>query len=1378
MRLGDYQTLRELRRSGAASLWEVEPVGGGGDGGKRAAKILQPPAFWSDEERSARVARFLARARVQEQAARAGRHWAPVHAMGEDADEAHYVTDLYPATAEQLVRKPKAVMNGAGLFRIMRGVVAGLIELTEAAGRGHGRLTAGNVLLTSENPASAAVALSDPAVEPPRDGEAGDCRAVGELLFALVMRRAPEPGEVAKASSAWRALGPRRRQWRELCNRLLDPAEPLDSLDGLRDAVARCRPPKVSSKQALRAGIAVSLVVGAVVAFSGYRIVRHKKYVKDWKELCQTSGWLPDFVRELNARGGERLKVILGGVPNDAVGPIKALAAESVVGPKEIRGARTDTNRNLEDDPPEELGNAKVVRQVTTIMAGVRAVEALRDPDKWEVLKSAQQLGAEYGRGAGTYVQYLREAADGIMGGRANLAANLAKLVEYQKWLKPLHALAGPYKRIESEENTDQQLKAEFEAAVEEVAGFSAESTAFAQVDDLARVAAGVVRGLDDLKSGRFDEKRFREERREQLAGKTKRAFMEAWAAEVPRYRILSEGENPLLTRAPIDWEITGKAGGQERVVVGRKAVKWDALLDGMAEDIAEVKDDARLAARGEEALKSLTAQRAALLRRPPLVKDKIEVDLEKFVEQATTIHQDLLKDNPAKVDEFKAGVAAEVGRLRASGDFVSRAQAAELERVAALPKWRLGRKTERVEAVKAFFRALPAEPDVKKFESATGRAWAIDLAALAKRQWDDQVRRAIGGVLSEGKEAEAPALEAQAQSTRKTFEGWLGRLEQLGSACMALEDGLNDYPLASEMDSAGSKTISDLRGSVSGGNGDAEILKVLEPVIARADDFIKTASRPPKELHDVVARGRPDGLPRHLESRLAAWRGADRQGLPLGPANDVRQALLTELGGASNKAAAGRGAKVVNDVWRDIARTEIAAPAMGTEMAVLAEAVKLLDAKPAPPLTLDLLDEAGRFNVSVYRVVRAAAAKAVDSEVGKRVADARQAAAAVRGAGGAVAGGPRAGVAVDELEAWLDRAKPPSDAPRIDQVGPAGEAPKRKGWRFDAKFEGPGVAYTNDGLRVRLEFFDLPDAECYMCKTEVSIELFAAVMSAASPGAIKDVRAPEGGLMAWTIKPGPTIEPTADWFTPNPNQKGVNYVPNVGDLPPPAGRGRSPLYPLQRISPKVAELVAAELNCQIPTVRQWEAALAEELKLNPTGLWNVRDQKSWQNNINGGAFPGTWGVVGDIAGQKAGLNDFWLTDPDGAFPRKEKGVKPYEDDGHLMFQMVDPAAPGAEPPGPWARVGKGARFDHIIGNVAEYVVTEESPKTYLAAGNSALSPQLPLNEHVRLSPERARLGFPDVGIRLAFKRPVRAYYVRLNENRKSEDQLFINRSR
>jgi hypothetical protein len=444
--------------------------------------------------------------------------------------------------------------------------------------------------------------------------------------------------------------------------------------------------------------------------------------------------------------------------------------------------------------------------------------------------------------------------------------------------------------------------------------------------------------------------------------------------------------------------------------------------------------------------------------------------------------------------------------------------------------------------------------------------------------------------------------------------------------------------------------------------------------------------------------------------------------------------------------------------------------------MTVLEEAVQLLETKPAPALTLNDLDPAGRYNVSLYRVARAVTDKKVDSEMNVLVADARKAAEGVARRGGAGADAVRAGAAVDAFEAWLDRAKPPPGVPPIDRAGPASEKlAEGKRWKYD----GPGIAYKNEAMGLRLEFVDLPDADCFMCKSEVSVGLFSAVMAAAGPEVMKQLKPPDGGLKGWTIQSGP-IEPTVDWFTRDPNQKGASYVPNVGDLPAPAGRGRSPMYPIQRISPKTAERFAAELNCQIPTVRQWEAALAEELKLNPTGLWNVRDRKSWQDNIRAGGSnaPKTWLVVGDADGVKSELTDFWYTEPDGRFPSKGKGAIPYEDDGHLLFQMVDPAAPGAEPAGPWARVGKGARFDHIIGNVAEYVITDGDPKQYLAAGNSAVSPQLPLNTHVALRRDLERLGFADVGIRLAFKRPVRAYFARLNDALKPGDELFINRPR
>src|SRR5260221_10350669 len=99
---GDFETVRELNKVGAAAIYSARRVGESGPP-RFALKLFQPPVFWSASETAQRSTAFLAAARLQKQVAETSKHWAPIH--GEPAtllDVAYYATDLFTTSAELL----------------------------------------------------------------------------------------------------------------------------------------------------------------------------------------------------------------------------------------------------------------------------------------------------------------------------------------------------------------------------------------------------------------------------------------------------------------------------------------------------------------------------------------------------------------------------------------------------------------------------------------------------------------------------------------------------------------------------------------------------------------------------------------------------------------------------------------------------------------------------------------------------------------------------------------------------------------------------------------------------------------------------------------------------------------------------------------------------------------------------------------------------------------------------------------------------------------------------------------------------------------------------------------------------------------------------
>jgi len=272
---GGYETVRELYRSGLASAATARKVGGAG-GEAFVVKCYRPPSVEGSEDLVRReVETFLDGARAQQKAAASGAaHWAAVHEVGTVEGGGYFVTDYHRRSVQHLIRG-RVRLGGGGLYRIVRAVVQGLIELKGACGRPHGNLKPSNILLAGKSNISRATPLlTDPAGAghlDPKMGDVPDLHAVGELIYQLVLHRTGKAmgGYPAPDSKEWAALGKNGTAWRLLCNRLLNPnlAPGLLTFEDLADDVEKLRervggPPV---RLAIAAGVLVLAVIGAVL---------------------------------------------------------------------------------------------------------------------------------------------------------------------------------------------------------------------------------------------------------------------------------------------------------------------------------------------------------------------------------------------------------------------------------------------------------------------------------------------------------------------------------------------------------------------------------------------------------------------------------------------------------------------------------------------------------------------------------------------------------------------------------------------------------------------------------------------------------------------------------------------------------------------------------------------------------------------------------------------------------------------------------------------------------------------------------------------------------------------------------------------------------
>ncbi|HUU22586.1 MAG TPA: SUMF1/EgtB/PvdO family nonheme iron enzyme [Phycisphaerae bacterium] len=308
---GGYETVRELYRSGLASAYTARKVGG--DGPDHFVVKCYRPFVMDDQQGAAEkaVADFLDGARAQQKAAAAGgQSWAPVHEIGQVEGGGYFVTDNHHRSVQHLIRG-RVKLAGGGLYRIVSGVVQGLIEMKRACDRPHGNLKPSNILLAGKSDlAHARVLLTDPAGPEHLDPQAGDVidfHAVGALIYQLVLHRTGRAmgGWPAPEGKEWGRLGRNGEPWRQLCNRLLNPnlAPGLLTFDDLADDVGKLRersralPAKMLVPVAvLGLGVLAALVVPGLLSDGGGGGGGGGGFgppeQEHWERLCNSWRWV------------------------------------------------------------------------------------------------------------------------------------------------------------------------------------------------------------------------------------------------------------------------------------------------------------------------------------------------------------------------------------------------------------------------------------------------------------------------------------------------------------------------------------------------------------------------------------------------------------------------------------------------------------------------------------------------------------------------------------------------------------------------------------------------------------------------------------------------------------------------------------------------------------------------------------------------------------------------------------------------------------------------------------------------------------------------------------------------------------------------------
>jgi len=291
---GRYETVRELHHSGFTVVYSGRAAADPAE--KFVIKVFQPSTFLLEAEQVKTESElFLSSAHVQQKAAASGaQYWAPIYECGSIPDGAFYTTDKYDHSLQQLIDVRVALTTQA-LCEIVESVARGLVELKQACGRPHGNLKATNILIAGEGDISQAkIALSDPLPDEHIDTSVhwdSDLGDIAEFIYQLVMHR-PSPaveGWQVPDSKEWAKLGKLAKDWRNLCNRLLNASlKPgMVTIETLIEELARLKKikPVFSRRRLLIAAGLIVIACAAILIIKPDIFPSKSANIRDWKQL-------------------------------------------------------------------------------------------------------------------------------------------------------------------------------------------------------------------------------------------------------------------------------------------------------------------------------------------------------------------------------------------------------------------------------------------------------------------------------------------------------------------------------------------------------------------------------------------------------------------------------------------------------------------------------------------------------------------------------------------------------------------------------------------------------------------------------------------------------------------------------------------------------------------------------------------------------------------------------------------------------------------------------------------------------------------------------------------------------------------------------------
>lgn len=1388
---GGYETVRELYRSGLASSFSARKAGDTAD--RYAVKLYQPFLADAMAERLAReIDCFLDGARAQQKVASSGaENWVPVRETGTVEGGAYCVSDYHGRSLQQLITG-RVKLSGAKLYQLVRAIVQGLAELKKACNRPHGNLKPSNVLLTGSGKISKAhPLLTDPVGAGRLDEQMGDVvdfHALGEIIYQLVLHRTGKAmsGWPAPQSPEWERLGKKGEQWRQLCNRLLNPnlAPGLLTIDDLLDDVQKLRETEGVPWLIVAPAAAVIMVaIGTAVMFwpKAAPPPWGQQEAAQWKTVCTEFGnWVEPLL-------GDRESGKLDTWNNDAFLKSNVLPAlDEVVksaNPRRIYGQRWGDVFVFGEQPSDQARSREGIAQTATALGIYQTLRGYLTSEKWPAYArlgmSAKSFASRGWSAQSEYLQSLQPMPDRDVAERVqailDVQADLKKIEGLwvqadslvrvaQNWriggLKGLKEYLGTKLRAPSPKFGVEGIAdlTDRLAEIQDPKGPLARLVRFIGSDQVERLDLALMRhrppfgtsdgapltedllrsGLAKLESGRYDVK------------PDPRSL--AWKASVSDALTARRGDLQNLSNA-----IAKLLGGENLPQDDKKT------LDGAVAKVASLRKDAE---RIEACFLDASRQVAYNFD----TRDKIDQNIESI----TSGLKDLTRNIGA------AGMGVEAVRKRIL-----------LTRAATLVEYQKALRSRRrisATALAVVDEKWIAQRDalLAKETTVEGLAEKVDRLELLLRDIEGAFQPELGAKLQQRpwnralltseldrrrKDAVASALSyidwpkmldgqpdenftARKDQLVANYDKWRKGLAELVPAINRAEAILAEGYMLDEKPADGGTTIAEVSQPLKANAvlNDPVVARSAGPILMRIDRLGQIGKlTTPAELLGLAVAGKQGSF----EAARAAW-------LRLGKLTPTWPASPSDLKQEIN---ARKDLSTLYGLLSDDARKKVLLAELVTDGRQRWENYFLTRSDPrqiedAVARMVDFGIQAGDKSLSSlarYRLLMwdfrrqmiAGKDDLDDAAVKAAIADFQAKAKAL-------SPGLKASQNLTALLAKLDELRlAKNSAIDLTKAGPGAA-----GWSMTSQTANT-VTYTWTGRDQKLTFARVTPKggePCFLCTTEVSTGLFInTVMGGRKWTEVKDAMPVEEddppGPRGW-VRTGGTMQVASNWFAIIPPiLTGRLYAPGMKvDTP-------SALHPMQQIPASVAIYFARLLNCRLPSSTEWLAAYEQDKASISRKPYNLRD-KVWTAQK---AHDVELENSGDLVDAERFYPDAGVFWPSSINSDQRKVGKDGEawpgasDDGVLWF----------------AKVGSDSQrvFQNLVGNVAEYVY--EDPKGIASLKNPTLAQvqqMLQANSNVRviggsaMSPPQVRVDEPqtlknptrndyysDVGLRLAF---------------------------